>query len=1408
MKTPYSRIMDFAAAPHRAFGPGRVFALVVVWLVACMTLARANLNYLSPPWRADTFAGYVGSGGEDGPAASATFFEPAGLALDSAGVLYIADARNSAVRKLSAGQVSTVAGVPGVAGVADGVGSGARFNLAYGVAAAADGTLYVADTENHLVRRIASNGQVTTLAGTAGQTGSTDGVAAAARFKSPAGLVLDEAAGVLYVADTLNHTIRRVTLANGQVATLAGAPAATGSVVDGTGPAARFHAPVALALNSSAGELYVADSLGHTLRRITLAGGHVTILAGAPAQAGAVDGSAPTARFDEPKGLAFDAAAGALYVADSNGCLIRRVRVSDGFVSTLAGAHRDASSVDGVGAAARFSQPVGLAFAAAARRLYVADALGAQLRALDVDTRTAVTLAGPPPSRGVTDGPATSARFNRPQHVARDSAGNLYVADTGNHTLRKISPAGIVTTLAGSPGVSDTVDGTGSVARFNQPCGVAVLPNGSVIYVSELGGHVIRRVTAAGVVTTLAGLPYVPGDSNGTGAAARFQEPAGLALDANGNLYVADFGNHLIRRVTPAGVVTTIAGSSGLTGSTNGVGAAARFWGPYGLATDAVNQVYVADFYNQTVRKITTSGSVSTFAGAAGQVGAVDSTGSSARFFYPAALAVDSSGSVYVADYANHLVRRITSAGVVRTLAGSPGAAGAGAVDGLANAARFRNPRGIAVEPSGARVFLSDTENNAVRTIEPVPVPVITSAPTASGRVGEEFAGYQITANHSPLAYGATGLPAGLLVDPASGAIVGTPLQAGVFNVTLTAENLAGLGTSILVLTVAKAPAIITLSNLEQPFDGQPKSPAATTIPPGLAVTFTFNGLSTAPSAFGDYNLVASVSHPDYASTVTAVFRIAAPRFWSLTSPPPTGASLAGPAALALGPDGALYIADGARHVVFRRAADGTLTVFAGALDQAGYVNATATAARLREPSGLVFDTAGNLYVADTGNHAIRRINVAGVVTHVAGGAGPADFDSFDGTGAGARFYRPLGLALAPDGSLIVADSGNLALRRISLPGAVVTTLPWFFNQPSGVAVDAAGVCYVSEADPFDGNRIWRAAAGQAAVLLAGSAGALSGSTDGFGTAARFSGPRGLALGPDGGLYVADTFNHLLRKIIPSTGEVLTLAGAAGSSGTTDGFGPAARMSAPSALAFAADGSLWLADTDNARVRLALPPPILPTLVPQSFSLVEGRSVAGAAFIATGSPTYFAVTGLPLGLVLNQTTGAITGTPLQSGVYTVTVRAGNVLGEVASDYVLTISPPAWSDWLVTHFSPAQRANPAIAGSAADPDGDGRANLWEYAAGTSPWTVDGGPAINTSWSAGTLTLSGVRLRAASGLRWVPEVSSDLAVWTRSDTRVESTPSTPLDARSERYFYRLNVAASSRLFLRLTLEVHTP
>jgi sugar lactone lactonase YvrE len=310
-----------------------------------------------------------------------------------------------------------------------------------------------------------------------------------------------------------------------------------------------------------------------------------------------------------------------------------------------------------------------------------------------------------------------SAAFSTPEGVAVDAAGNLYVADTGNHTIRKITPAGVVSTLAGLAGSSGSADGTGSAARFNVPRGLAVDAAGNV-YVADTFNETIRKITPAGVASTLAGLAGNGGSADGTGSAARFSGPSGVAVDAAGNVYVADTFNQTIRKITPAGDVTTLAGLAGSAGSIDGTGSAARFNTPRRVAADAVGNVYVAEL-NHVIRRITPAGVVSTLAGLAGVVGSADGTGSAARFADPQGVAVDAADNVYVADTANNTIRKITPAGVVTTLAGLAGSSGSS--DGTGSAARFTSPRGVAVDAAG-NVYVADRNNGAIRKITPAGV--------------------------------------------------------------------------------------------------------------------------------------------------------------------------------------------------------------------------------------------------------------------------------------------------------------------------------------------------------------------------------------------------------------------------------------------------------------------------------------------------------------------------------------------------------------------------------------------------------------------------------------------------------------------------------------------------------------
>jgi sugar lactone lactonase YvrE len=615
------------------------------------------------------------------------------------------------------GNLSLLAGSAAGPGDFDGTGAAAGFFSPNGVAIDTSGNVYVADSGNHTIRKISATGAVSTFAGAAGQSGTADGNGATARLNNPSGIAID-AAGNLYVADTGNSTIRKITAA-GDVSTIAGNPEAIGSA-DGVGSAASFNTPWAIATDT-AGNAYVADIADHTVRKITFSGANpivatVTTLAGGAGQRGSVNGTGAAARFNTPSSVAVDGA-GNVYVADTENHVIRAITPA-GAASTFAGTGAPGGA-DGAAGAASFTGPSGVAVSGSGASLTVHVTDGGNATIRKIAAGAVSTLAGTAQSFGSTDATGAAASFLLLNGVAIDGAGRLVVADTGNHTIRAVTPAGTVTTLAGTAPAPGNVDLSAAQARFFAPRGIAVDLNDNV-YVADTQNRTVRVVTPAGDVSTrdLTGGGFDP-----------LARPEAIAVDLAGNIYVSDSAGAIYVRLPPPAVeVLLVAGTLGQAGFADGPGTSATFNAPTGIATAAGNVVYVADSGNATIRKIdvvfkfeagaptTVSATVSTFAGAAGQIGSVDATGTAARFAQPWGIATDVLGSVYVADRVNNNIRKITQAGEVSTVAGNH--LESGSADGTAAAATFNQPRGVALDVVG-NLFIADTGNFTVRKITP-----------------------------------------------------------------------------------------------------------------------------------------------------------------------------------------------------------------------------------------------------------------------------------------------------------------------------------------------------------------------------------------------------------------------------------------------------------------------------------------------------------------------------------------------------------------------------------------------------------------------------------------------------------------------------------------------------------------
>jgi sugar lactone lactonase YvrE len=599
-----------------------------------------------------TLAGTAGTiGSAEGAGGAASFSHPSNITTDGTN-LYVADTDNHTIRKIviPTGVVSTLAGKAGTLGFSDGVGAAAAFRYPSGVVS--DGTnLYVADAYNYTIRKIViSTGEVTTFAGTPGRYGSNDGTGATAEFSRPSGIATD--GRYLYVADSDNNTIRKIDISTRDVTTLAGTAGQFDST-DETGPAARFGFPTSVTLEGN--NLYVADTLNNTIRKVVISSGLVSTLAGLAPRSGSSDGIGVAASFNLPCGITTDGTN--LYIADTDNHTIRKIVISTREVTTLAGmagAAGTGGSADGIGKAASFHAPKGIT--TDGPNLYIVDSLNHTIRKIAISTGEVTTLAGTAGAIGFADGVGPAASFHTPFGITTDGT-NLYLTDGDNHTIRKIViSTRTVSTLAGT-GQRGSIDAIGTGASFYSPR--AITTDGTNLYIADTHNHTIRKIViSTGEVTTLAGAAGRMGSNDGIGVAASFNLPDGITTDGT-NLYVADSYNNTIREIViSTGEVTTLAGAAGRMGSNDGIGVAALFQYPCGITSDGTN-LYVVDSYNHTIRRIVLStGAVSTLAGTPGKGGSTDGTGIAASFTFPNGITTDGF-NFYVTDRGNNTIRKI-----------------------------------------------------------------------------------------------------------------------------------------------------------------------------------------------------------------------------------------------------------------------------------------------------------------------------------------------------------------------------------------------------------------------------------------------------------------------------------------------------------------------------------------------------------------------------------------------------------------------------------------------------------------------------------------------------------------------------------------------------------------------------
>jgi cysteine-rich repeat protein len=899
--------------------------------------------------------------GSPAAATTAQFNSPEQIAIDVLGRVYVADTQNHRVYRIGLdGNITVIAGT-GTSGFSGDGGSAISAKLSFprGVAVDGLGQVFIADVNNNRIRRVDMHGRIETIAGTGVAAYSGDGIAAInSALNYPVGVAVD-GIGQVYIADNVNNRIRRIG-SDGNITTIA-----------------NTSYPRALTLDSQS-RLYIVDYVGSKILRLT--NGNLETFAGTGVPGSDGDGElAVNAQLRYPSGQVAIDSIGRVYIADSYNHRIRRVNL-DGKIETVAGTGSSGYSGDnGVATNATLNVPSGVAVDSS-NQLYIADTFNKRIRRIN-SNGDIVAIAG---AALAVDKTALAAKLNYPGAVTYRN-GQLFIADSINHRIQRVNTDGTVVNIAGTgdPGISG--DGPANSARLNYPSGIAVDAQG-VVYIADSANNVIRRVSPNGTMTTIAG----NGTSgfNGDGRAATdstLSYPIGVALDAGGFVYIADTYNNRIRRINQDGTMTTVAGtgSSGATGD-RGPAVAATFSLPHSIAFDGVGQMYIADSQNSLIRRISLGGTIETVAGK-GPVGLNS----------PSGVAVDGSGRVLIADTFNNVVRRVNSDGSMETVAGT-GSDGAQGDFGVAMLAGLNHPSGVATDEQG-RIIIADTFNNRIRRVN------------IDGTI-ETIAGAVLAPNQGPVATGRIG---------GARAMVRTP-----DNTTFVANGNSGIVERIANGVVEQVAGRYQYS-----------------IPRGNLARFRGAG-------FGNIN---GIAWDDSAQLLYLTESTASSnRVHAITMADPSK------------PD------------------TWTIATLVNDSGIAGFADGSAGAAQLRDPTGLWLDVASRtLYIADTGNHAIRALDLSTrTVTTIVNAAHSLGFAGDDGAAAAALLYQPQAVTRCSNGDIFVADTGNNRIRRVAAATGLITTVigdgvPASSGQgapatifpvdtPLGLACDAANNLFVA----------------------------------------------------------------------------------------------------------------------------------------------------------------------------------------------------------------------------------------------------------------------------------------------------------------------------------------------------------